>query len=93
MYEKRIQCSDCDLFSELPVVLLFVWFIFKRSLIPLYKPQYVCNKIIRNTMNEQLLRKRININKYRDYCENKHTQNRGELLLSVYFHVCGNTGF
>ena len=30
MYEKRIQCSDCDQFAKLPVVLfLFVWFIFK----------------------------------------------------------------
>ena len=44
-------------------------------------------------MNERLMRKRININKYRDYCENKHTQNRGELFLSVCFYVCGNTGF
>ena len=39
MCEKRIQCSDCDLFSKLPMVLfLFVWFIFKVCLIPLYKP-------------------------------------------------------
>ena len=39
MYEKQIQCSDCDLFSELPVVLFFfVWFIFKGRLIPFYKP-------------------------------------------------------
>ena len=35
------------------------------------------------------MRKRININKYRDYCENKHTQNSGELLRSVYFHESG----
>ena len=33
------------------------------------------------------MRKRININKYRDYCENKQTQNRGELFLSVCLHV------
>ena len=35
MYEKQIQCSDCDLFSELPVVLFFfVWFV-KRNQTPL----------------------------------------------------------
>ena len=33
------------------------------------------------------MRKRIDINKYRDYFENKHTKNRVELFLSVYFHV------